>query len=57
MKMVHGICHLEIPVTNIKRSGEFYNKLFGWKIEYMRNYALFMPEEGGLGGGLDPKEK
>ena len=55
--MVHNICHLEIPVTDVRRAGEFYNKLFGWKIEYgMENYALFMPEEG-LAGGLDKVEK
>ncbi|MCW3986228.1 MAG: VOC family protein [Candidatus Bathyarchaeota archaeon] len=55
--MVHNICHIEIPVTDIRRAGEFYSKLFGWKIDYgMANYAIFTPEEG-LAGGLDKVEK
>ena len=55
--MVHDICHIEIPVTDIKRAGEFYHKLFGWKIDYgMENYAAFIPEEG-VAGGLDKVEK
>jgi predicted enzyme related to lactoylglutathione lyase len=24
----------EIPTTDVKRSGEFYKKLFDWKIDY-----------------------
>jgi predicted enzyme related to lactoylglutathione lyase len=26
------ICYLEIPTTDIARSAEFYNKVFGWNI-------------------------
>lgn len=55
--MVHDICHIEIPVTDVRRAGEFYNKLFGWRIDYgMENYATFIPDEG-LAGGLDKVEK
>jgi uncharacterized protein len=29
----HGkICYIEIPATDIARSAEFYNRVFGWKI-------------------------
>ena len=58
--MSHKICHLEIPTTNLKRSGEFYKKLFGWKIDYGwgPDYAIFNTGKGVLtGGGLDRKDK
>ena len=58
--MPHTICHLEIPTTDVKKSGEFYKKLFGWKIDYgwRKDYATFSTEEGVLtGGGLDSSEE
>ena len=58
--MPHTICHLEIPTTDTKRAGEFYEKLFGWKIDYSmgKDYAIFNTGEGMLtGGGLDRKDK
>jgi len=60
--MSHPIIHLEIPITDTKKSGEFYEKLFGWKMDYgwEPDYALFSYEvgkNGGLcGGGLDRKD-
>ena len=31
--MANGkICYLEIPATDIQRSAEFYEKVFGWRI-------------------------
>ena len=58
--MPHTICHLEIPTTDVKKSGEFYKKLFGWKIDYSwgKDYAIFSTGEGQLSeGGLDRKDK
>lgn len=58
--MFHTICHLEIPTTDVKKSGEFYKKLFSWKIDYGwgKDYAMFNTEEGVLsGGGLDSSEE
>ena len=58
--MSHTICHLEIPTTDVKRSGEFYKQLFGWDIDYSYgpNYAIFNTGEGKLtGGGLDKEDK
>jgi len=58
--MPHTICHLEIPTTDVKRSGEFYKKLFGWKMDYSwgSDYAVFSTGEGILsGGGLDRKDE
>ena len=58
--MPHTICHLEIPTTDVKKAGEFYKKLFDWKIDYgwSKDYATFSTEEGVLtGGGLDSSEE
>lgn len=57
--MSHTICHLEIPTTDVKKSGEFYKKLFNWKIDYSmgENYAIFSTGEEQLGGGLDSSEE
>jgi len=58
--MSHTICHLEIPTTDVKKSGEFYKKLFGWEIDYGfgTDYAIFNTGEGQLtGGGLDRKDE
>ncbi len=58
--MSHTICHLEIPTTDVKKSGEFYKNLFDWKIDYgwSKDYAMFNTGEGILaGGGLDRKDK
>jgi hypothetical protein len=57
--MSNIICHLEIPTTDVKKSGEFYRKLFDWKIDYSfgKDYAIFSTGEGQLGGGLDRRDK
>ena len=34
------IVHFEIPSDDIERSKEFYNHLFGWKIENCPNPIL-----------------
>jgi predicted enzyme related to lactoylglutathione lyase len=50
-----NIVHIEIPTRNFEESGEFYNKLFGWKIMPMpeMNYSMWEPDEG-PGGGFNP---
>lgn len=55
---MHEICHVEIPSTDIAKSKEFYEKLFGWKVELLpeMNYALWTPPEGPGGGFNDVKE-
>jgi predicted enzyme related to lactoylglutathione lyase len=49
---MHEICHVEIPSTDVAKSKEFYEKVFGWKVELMPevNYATWVPEEGPEGG-------
>ena len=58
--MPHTICHVEIPTTDVKKSGEFYKKLFGWEINYGwgPDYATFSTGEGQMsGGGLERKDQ
>lgn len=44
--------HVEIPATDGKAAGEFYEKLFGWHITHDEqfNYTMFDPQEGHGGG-------
>jgi predicted enzyme related to lactoylglutathione lyase len=53
-----NIVHIEIPSTNSKASGVFYEKLFGWHIEHdeKMNYTMFDPHEG-PGGGFTSEMK
>ena len=51
--MENTICHVEIPVTDLKKAKDFYSKVFRWKIEVMPevNYATFetaSPPGGGF---------
>ena len=50
-----NIVHIEIPSADLQQSGDFYGKLFGWKITPMpeMNYGLWEPSEG-PGGGFSP---
>jgi predicted enzyme related to lactoylglutathione lyase len=46
------LCHWEIPSTDVKKSAEFYSKLFGWKTQaFSEDYVMF-DVEGGVGGGI-----
>ena len=49
----HPIVHIEIPANDTKAAGEFYSKLFDWKMELdpQFDYLQFAPE-GGPGGGF-----
>lgn len=54
---MHGFCHIEIPTTDANKSKEFYNKLFGWKMdESMPDYVMFSTGDN-QGGGLTPQSK
>lgn len=51
------LCHWEIPSTNLKRSAEFYRKLFGWKMQgWSPDYMLFSVK-GGVDGAISKVEK
>jgi predicted enzyme related to lactoylglutathione lyase len=50
-----NIVHIEIPASNNAEAANFYQKLFGWKIEVdeKMNYTMWEPELG-PGGGFSP---
>ena len=50
-----NIVHIEIPSSDLEKSGKFYNALFGWKVTPIpeMNYATWEPEES-PGGGFSP---
>ncbi len=53
-----NIVHIEIPTRNSQESGDFYQKLFGWKMTPVpeMNYMLW---ESGMapGGGFSPLDE
>jgi predicted enzyme related to lactoylglutathione lyase len=53
-----NIVHIEMPTTNGKASGEFYEKLFGWHIVHdeQMDYTMWDPHDG-PGGGFSPVGK
>lgn len=54
---MNSLCHWEIPASDLKRSGDFYAQLFGWKMAgYSDNYIMFDVEDG-IGGGIFKVEK
>jgi predicted enzyme related to lactoylglutathione lyase len=55
---MNEICHVEIPSTDLKKSKEFYEKLFNWKVEIVpeMNYAMWTPPAGPAGGFNPVKE-
>jgi predicted enzyme related to lactoylglutathione lyase len=50
-----NIVHVEFSSRNFDESGNFYEQLFGWKIERLpeMNYALWQAADGS-GGGFNP---
>jgi len=46
--MIHPIiAHVEIPVSNLQKSAEFYKTLLGWDFKNFGNgYLLFNPHKG-----------
>jgi predicted enzyme related to lactoylglutathione lyase len=58
VEAVHDIIHVEIPTKDIRRAKGFYGKIFGWTFQdYGKDYALFSPPGGGVGGGLTRVKK
>ncbi len=56
-----GICHIEIPTTDLARSKEFYEDVFGWTVQIVEDgaYGIFtVPKSDGEGasasGGFEP---
>jgi len=57
--MANPVVHFEIGVSDRSKAGEFYSKLFDWKMEDYPplDYTGVAGEENGIGGGLwKPKD-
>src|SRR5881394_3407903 len=48
----HGkICYIEIPANDVRRSSEFYEKVFGWRLRKRGDGAIaFDDTTGGVSG-------
>jgi uncharacterized protein len=48
-----NVVHVEIPAHNVEAAGEFYQALFGWKIQPVpeMNYTMY-EDDSGSGGGF-----
>jgi hypothetical protein len=55
---MNEIIHVEIPSTDLKKSKEFYEKLFHWKVDLVpeMNYAMWTAPAGPAGGFNPVKE-
>jgi len=49
---MNGICHIEIPCTDIDRAMKFYTDVFGWETRLIpeMNYGVFKAPDGPGGG-------
>jgi hypothetical protein len=54
---VNQLVHWEIPSTDVKKSGDFYSRLFGWKLQGWSDTYLLFEVEGGLGGGINKVDR
>ena len=54
MTDANPICHIELPSTDLRISKEFYERVFGWRVELLDDgeYAFF--REPTVSGGFDP---
>jgi uncharacterized protein len=50
--MANLIAHVEIPSTDLERSKEFYNNLFGWDFKPFGNGYLLFNNRKGITAGL-----
>jgi uncharacterized protein len=48
----HGkICYIEIPATDVRRSSEFYEKVFGWRLRRRGDGAIAFDDTTGIVSG------
>ena len=55
---MNGICHIEIPCTDLKKAAKFYGDVFGWETQMIpeMSYAMFKAPDG-IGGGFSKDAK
>ncbi len=45
------ICYIELPATDIQRSADFYQKVFGWNVRTRPNGSVAFDDSVGPGSG------
>jgi predicted enzyme related to lactoylglutathione lyase len=49
-----NVVHIEIPAANVQSAAQFYENLFGWKMEHVPEFDYTMWGDGaGYGGGFN----
>ena len=49
-----NVVHVEIPAANTQSAAQFYESLFGWKMQHAPEFDYTMWEDGsGYGGGFN----
>lgn len=49
-----NVVHVEIAATNVEAASNFYEGLFGWKMQHVPEFNYTMWEDGsGFGGGFN----
>jgi predicted enzyme related to lactoylglutathione lyase len=49
-----NVVHIEIPAAHVQSASQFYESLFGWKMEHVPEFDYTMWEDGnGYGGGFN----
>jgi predicted enzyme related to lactoylglutathione lyase len=49
-----NVVHIEIPAANAQSAAQFYETLFGWKMQHVPEFDYTMWEDGsGYGGGFN----
>jgi predicted enzyme related to lactoylglutathione lyase len=50
---MNGICHIEIPCTDLNKAARFYGDVFGWETQMIpeMDYAVYKAPDG-VGGGF-----
>lgn len=56
--MARPVVHFEIQSKDAAKAREFYSKVFDWKIDANNRmqYGMVEAGEGGIGGGIAPRE-
>ena len=55
----HKIVHMEIPMTDLNKAIDFYEKIFDWEIALQtgyEDYAFFRDAEDGIGGAFQKSD-
>ena len=54
---MHGFCHIEIPTTDSQKSKDFYEGVFGWKMDVSNPEYIQFTTPDNEGGGFTSSSK